>query len=71
MDESDNYITNPFEIEEGPGVEFGPDSGSVFAIDPGALINLNDGDEGIVFPIPWLIEREKTASSSDYARGHG
>ena len=31
----------PFEIEEGPGVEFGPDSGSVFAIDPGALINLN------------------------------
>ena len=31
----------PFEIEEGPGVEFGPDSGSVFAIDPGSLINLN------------------------------
>ena len=31
----------PFEIEDGPGVEFGPDSGSVFAIDPGALINLN------------------------------
>jgi hypothetical protein len=31
----------PFEIEEGPGVEFGPDSGSVFSIDPGALINLN------------------------------
>jgi len=31
----------PFEIENGPGVEFGPDSGSVFAIDPGNLINLN------------------------------
>ncbi len=32
--------TYPFEIES-PGIEFGPDSGSVFAIDPGALINLN------------------------------
>lgn len=30
----------PFEIEP-PGIEFGSDSGSVFAIDPGALINLN------------------------------
>ena len=30
----------PFEIES-PSIEFGPDSGSVFSIDPGALINLN------------------------------
>ena len=30
----------PFEVQQ-PSIEFGPDSGSVFAIDPGQLINLN------------------------------
>ena len=39
FNETSDYIY-PFEIEP-PGIEFGPDSGSVFAIDPGSLINLN------------------------------
>tara|TARA_B110000196_G_C21153124_1_gene671116 strand:- start:3096 stop:5990 length:2895 start_codon:yes stop_codon:yes gene_type:complete len=39
FNETPNY-TYPFEIQS-PGIEFGPDSGSVFAIDPGLLINLN------------------------------
>ena len=39
FNETPDYIY-PFEIES-PGIEFGPDSGSVFSIDPGTLINLN------------------------------
>lgn len=39
FNETGEYVY-PFEIES-PSIEFGPESGSVFAIDPAALINLN------------------------------
>ncbi len=39
FNETSQYIY-PFQIQA-PSIEFGPDSGSVFAIDPGNLINLN------------------------------
>ena len=66
----------PFEIEEGPGVEFGPDSGSVFAIDPGALINLNVNYSNLAEnndivnikingPDDWLIDWEYSSDSSN------
>ena len=35
-------------------------------LDCDTILKTIDGDEGIVFPIPWLIEREKVASSSDH-----
>ena len=66
----------PFEIEEGPGVEFGPDSGSVFAIDPGSLINLNVNYTNLAEfndvvnikihgPDNWLIEWEYSLDTSN------
>ena len=66
----------PFEIEEGPGVEFGPDSGSVFAIDPGNLINLNVNYTNLAEfndvvnikihgPDSWIIEWEYSSDTSN------
>ena len=41
MDTSEKDEQQGHESSNLTGVEFGPDSGSIFAIDPGALINLN------------------------------
>ena len=65
----------PFEVEDGPGVEFGPESGSVFAIDPGNLINLNVNYSNlaefndivnikITGPSDWIIDWEYSANPS-------
>ena len=35
-------------------------------LDCETILKTIEEDEGIVFPIPWLVEREKAASSSDH-----